>query len=80
MRPSLCVLAGILLWIVCPSYVAADSNIGRAKMDIKNLEKAIQVYKAKHGSYPVALAVMTEADGDEAALLKDEALYVSILV
>jgi Type II secretion system (T2SS), protein G len=75
MKPSVCAVAAVFISIVCPSLAAADSNIGRAKMDIKNLEKAIQVYKAKHGSYPVSLAVMTEADGDEAAWLKDEALY-----
>jgi general secretion pathway protein G len=68
------ILAGAGVFVF--TSVLVDANVGRAKMDIKNIEKAIEVYKVKHKQYPDDLVVLTNPDPDtgEAALLKDEAL------
>jgi hypothetical protein len=52
-----------------------DASIARAKKDIKNIEKAIVIYKVKHFTYPPDLETLTNPDEDEVALLKDEDLY-----
>jgi hypothetical protein len=75
MKPSVCAVAAVFLSMACPSLVAADSNLGRARMDIKNIGKALEVYKAKHGAFPPDLLTLTQPDDNEAALLKDEALF-----
>jgi hypothetical protein len=75
MKRSVGVVAAVFLWIVCPSNVGADTNIGRAKMDIKNIEKAIAVYKIKNYTYPLDLKTLTENDDGEGPLLKDEAIF-----
>jgi len=67
------ILAGSGVFVF--TSVLVDANIGRAKMDIKNIEKAITVYKVKHYTYPADLETLTNPDENEAALLKDEALY-----
>jgi len=67
------ILAGSGVFVF--TSVLVDANIGRAKMDIKNIEKAVQYYKVKHYTYPSDLATLTNPDENEAALLKEEALY-----
>jgi hypothetical protein len=68
------VAAVLLGFLCCPACLDAGTQIGRAKMDIKNIEKACELYKAQCGAYPESLAKLTDAVGNEAALLKEEAL------
>jgi hypothetical protein len=75
MKRSSCVVAAVLFSMIWPfTFAGADNNVSRARMDIKNIEKALEVYKAKHGSFPPDLLTLTQPDENEAALLKAEAV------
>src|SRR5437588_4828137 len=78
-------LPGLLLacWALAGATPAAVEpqtqkvRFDRAKIDVKNLEKAVQVFKIKNGVYPESLQVLgqVQADGGlpyvEKALLLD---------
>jgi hypothetical protein len=46
----------------CPPVARGDSNISRAKTDVLALEKALESYKARNGSWPESLRVLAESD------------------
>jgi len=71
MKTALAVVTVMLL----PAFVEAraqQARIDRAKIDVKNLEKAVLAYKIKNGEFPESLAVLAQVqkDGSPAYLEK----------
>jgi hypothetical protein len=65
--------AGVLF--VNPLNGFSNEDIGRAKYDVKSIEKAIMVYKGKHLTYHADLETLTISDENEATLLNERFLY-----
>jgi type II secretion system protein G len=63
----LVVLAGISVGGVF--YYLEMAKESAAKVQINNLEKAVETYKLVHGVYPESLVQMCEAEGDRPAQL-----------
>jgi general secretion pathway protein G len=56
----------ILAGAAVPIYMRYldDAKKGRAKMDVKTIEKACEAYFLKEGQYPASLAVLTQMQPD----------------
>jgi hypothetical protein len=69
--------AGLIWFAVGPSFDGGDdSNAGRAKMDVRNLDTVIGAYQQRHGYWPDSLEELTERgkDGSPAMVKDDSAL------
>ena len=60
-----CVVAGVFVLVVGrPPHVSGDSNISRAKLDVKTLEQAVTLYKTMHSAWPDSLQILAERQPD----------------
>jgi hypothetical protein len=50
-----------------------DNNLSRAKMDVRNLEMCVTIFKTLHGDWPESLEELTERDKEgNPAMVKDK--------
>jgi hypothetical protein len=66
----ICVVLAVVF--VCTSIVG-ENLISRAKMDIKSIEKAVQMYKVEHNALPESLQVLTQPIKNDGKALFTEA-------